>query len=127
MSKYITSISNRCNSIYEISNIVTKREQYFLINNLYEIINHINDRYLLKESKVIIIKIINLTNNEQLTIEIVFDSVNYGLFIKLTNPNKNLVYNTDSNNSYNTTNLKNLFPITIDKLKKYNLVKSYFN
>lgn len=123
---YIFSLSNRSESIYEMSNIVNKREQFFIINDLNTIIKNINDRYLLKEDTVIVIKIIDISDNEQLTIEYVFNSLNAGVYIKKSNPNKNIIYNTDYNNFHCDKIMNNLFPLTEEKLLNYNLIKSFF-
>ena len=61
-----------------------------------------------------------------MTIEIVLNSVNNGIYIKKSNPNKNLLYNTDNNNYFKNNDLKNLFPITKEKLKNYILIKDFF-
>ncbi len=127
MVKYILSISNKAYTYYEIFNLTAKREKYYLVDSIDEIIKHINERIEKKECKVVVAKIINLADDEQLTIEICFNSVNLGLAIKRTNPNKSLIYNSILSNIYKTKDFLQNIPFTYEKFMNINLINKYFN
>lgn len=125
-NKYIVSIANRADSLYEINNVGAKREQFFLENNLDSIIKIINNRYQTKEDKIIAIKIIKIDGGEQLTMEFIFNSTNRGFFVRKSNPNKKSIYNSTSTNSYSTSIIDNLFPLDKEKILSIDVVKSFF-
>lgn len=124
---FILSISNGSCSIYEINNLTHKREEVHIVYDLNQIINQINQRYNTKEDTVIVAKIINTSTKEQLTIEIILHYLNMGIFLKISNPEKNIIFNTDHKNYYMTKDIKDLFPINIEKMEKYELFGRFFN
>ena len=81
---YILAISNWSPSRYEMPNIVGRREKFYIINSidLDTIVDKINEKYLSKEGTSIIVKIININNDDQLTLEYIVDSLNLGFYIK---------------------------------------------
>lgn len=123
---FILTVSNSGNSTYEMENIVQKREMFYIINSMDDMINNINERYNTKEDKTIVIKIIKIDSCDQLTIQLCFDSVNPGLSIKKSNPTKSLCYNSDVNNF---VRIKELTLVTdIEKYLKCNkLVNGFFS
>ena len=123
--EYLLTISNRSHPIYEIEDIVQKREQFYIINNLDTVIEIANKRYFSRDDNVIVIKIVKIDTGDRLTIEIVLDSFNNGIYFKRSNPNKDIVYNS-FNNAYSEKITKNLLPLTKEKLLTYNLVKLFF-
>jgi hypothetical protein len=79
--------------MYEISNIVPKRETFSIVHSLSHVTEAIMERYNRKEDNTIVAKVIHMQSNEQLTIEIGLTAVHQG--IKRSNPNALLAYNTD--------------------------------
>jgi len=126
MVEFILSISNRANCIFEVSNTGFKREQFYKIQTLEQVVELMNERYFNREDRCVVAKIINMSNQEQLIIEFMGYPNHQGLFIKQTNPTKSIIYNSDSKYSYMTEDIKLLFPLTTNKLEKYNLVKMFF-
>jgi hypothetical protein len=127
VTNFIVSISNRANCIFEVSNVIFKREQFYKIERLGQVVELMNERYFNKEDRGIVAKIINLDNQEQLIIEIMLYPNHQGLFVRKSNPNKDIIYNSDPKNSYTTEDIKALFPLKINELKKINLVKLFFD
>ena len=125
-NKYLVSVSNRSNSIYEMQNIICKREQFYLLNNLDDIIELTNKRIFSREDTVTVVKIVIIEGGDQLTIEISLNSVNNGFFVKKSNPNKNIVFNS-FDNYYSTKLTKDLLPLTKENLLKINLVETFLS
>lgn len=124
---FILTVSNQARSIYEIANIVSKNEQFYVINDINDIFNIINERYALKLDSVFCFKIINALTNEQLTFEISSDCVHRGLYVKRSNPLKNILYNVNSNFVHFEKDFRNFMPLTRDNLTNIAFVKDFFN
>ncbi len=122
MTKYILTISNRGESMYEIYNIISKREVFYIVTSIEEIIMKINERYNTKEDKTIVAKIVNLDTTEQLTIQYCLDSVNAGTLIRITHPTLLIEQNTKI---YKSTDVP--LPLNYNDLMNYDHVKHFFN